>query len=242
MASSSSSTSKVSLKLLIDTKGERVLFAEASKDFIDFLFNLLRLPIGTIIRLLTKNGMVGSLGKLYESIENLNDTYLLNPSQDKESLLKPITLATNSTLLLPPASNDDDDEEDGFDPSKLYMCANRCNYYVAHAVNTVCPNCKNKMVNKVAYVGKKAPEVAHSGNKEGFVKGVVTYMVMDDLEVQPMSTISSIALLHKYGVKEVGAVQERVVELGMQEGIKLLKASLLSRKVLTTVFLKNMGV
>ncbi|KAF7811363.1 DUF674 domain-containing protein [Senna tora] len=63
------------MKLLIDTKTQRVLFAEASKDFINFLFNLLQLPIGTVTRLLTKNGMVGCLGKLYESIENLNETY-----------------------------------------------------------------------------------------------------------------------------------------------------------------------
>lgn len=52
-------TCKVSLKLLIDTKGNKVLFAEAGKDFVDFLFNLLSLPLGNVINLLTKNSMVG---------------------------------------------------------------------------------------------------------------------------------------------------------------------------------------
>ncbi|KAH7840272.1 hypothetical protein Vadar_014921 [Vaccinium darrowii] len=42
------SIAKVSLKLLIDTKGNRVLFPEARKDFVDFLFNLLLLPLGTL--------------------------------------------------------------------------------------------------------------------------------------------------------------------------------------------------
>ncbi|BFG24095.1 hypothetical protein CerSpe_103690 [Prunus speciosa] len=51
----------------------------------------------------------------------------------------------------------------------------------------------------------------------GYVKSVVTYMMMDDLEVQPMSTISSIALLNKLNVKDVGAPEERVVQLGLQE-------------------------
>ncbi|MCI57632.1 DUF674 family protein, partial [Trifolium medium] len=37
----SSTTKKVTLKLLIDTKNEKVLFAEANKAVIDFLFNLL---------------------------------------------------------------------------------------------------------------------------------------------------------------------------------------------------------
>ncbi|MCI14922.1 DUF674 family protein, partial [Trifolium medium] len=60
-STSSSTTNKVTLKLLIDTKNEKVLFAEASKAVIDFLFNLLRLPVGTVVKLLSKNGMVGSL-------------------------------------------------------------------------------------------------------------------------------------------------------------------------------------
>lgn len=51
----------------------------------------------------------------------------------------------------------------------------------------------------------------------GFVKGVVTYMVMDDLVVTPMSTISSITMLNKLNVKDVGALEERVVDLGMPE-------------------------
>jgi hypothetical protein len=34
------------MKLLVDTRGQRVLFAEASKDVVDFLFSLLALPVG----------------------------------------------------------------------------------------------------------------------------------------------------------------------------------------------------
>ncbi|RVW59055.1 hypothetical protein CK203_111544 [Vitis vinifera] len=40
----------MSLKLLINKKDDKVVFAEAKKDFIDFLFNhFLTLPIGTIL-------------------------------------------------------------------------------------------------------------------------------------------------------------------------------------------------
>ncbi|MCI83752.1 DUF674 family protein, partial [Trifolium medium] len=59
-----SSSTKVSMKLLIDTKNGKVLFAEASKAVVDFLLNLLCLPIGTVVKLLSSNGMVGSLGNL----------------------------------------------------------------------------------------------------------------------------------------------------------------------------------
>jgi hydroxymethylpyrimidine/phosphomethylpyrimidine kinase len=42
-------------------------------------------------------------------------------------------------------------------------------------------------------------------------------MVMDDLVIEPMSTISSITLLNKFHVKEIGTLQEKVVEMGMEE-------------------------
>jgi hypothetical protein len=62
---------KVSLKLLIDTKSQRVLFAEADKKYVDFLFSIFTLPVGTVTKLLQKQNMSGCLHSLYESIENL---------------------------------------------------------------------------------------------------------------------------------------------------------------------------
>jgi hypothetical protein len=60
---------------------------------------------------------------------------------------------------------------------------------------------------------------ASSSSEGGYVKGLITYMVMDDLEVKPMSTISSITLLTKFNVKDLGSVEEKMVDLGMDEVI-----------------------
>ncbi len=79
---------KVSLKLLIDKKGHRVIYAEAGKEFVDFLITILGLPVRTVITVLGNQGMVGCLQNLYEIIENLSDIYL-QPDQKKVSLLKP---------------------------------------------------------------------------------------------------------------------------------------------------------
>ncbi|KAM4094086.1 hypothetical protein ACJW30_06G168800 [Castanea mollissima] len=76
--------------------------------------------------------------------------------------------------------------------------------------------------------------------KGGYVKEVVTYMVMDDLEVKPMCTTSTFTLLNKFNVKELGVLEEKVVDLGMDEGVKLFKASLQSKSVLTDVFLPKL--
>lgn len=55
---------KVSLKLLVDTNSQRVLLAEAGKDFVDFLFTLMCLPLGTVVKLVSKNEMVVSTAAL----------------------------------------------------------------------------------------------------------------------------------------------------------------------------------
>jgi hypothetical protein len=218
-----SSNTKVSMKLLIDTKNQKVLFAEASKAVVDFLFNLLCLPIGTVVKLLSSNGMVGSLGNLYQSVENLNQNYML-PFQTKDALLNPRAQSSSTEIsgfLTWNEVNDDHDEE-----TKLYMCSNKCNFQVAYDNTTRCSanrngysvGCGNYMNNEVRYVGnKKVAEKKSHNIKCGFVKDVITFMVMDDLVIQPMSTISSITLLNKFNVKEIGTLQEKVVEMGMDE-------------------------
>jgi hypothetical protein len=99
-------------------QNDKVLYAEASKAVIDFLFNLLCLPIGTVVKLLTTNDMVGSLGNLYQSVENLNQNYML-PFQTKDALLNPRAQSSSTEIsgfLTWNEVNDDHDEE-----TKLYI-------------------------------------------------------------------------------------------------------------------------
>ncbi|KZV39332.1 hypothetical protein F511_23469 [Dorcoceras hygrometricum] len=219
--------STVSLKLLIDGQSKRVLFAEASKETVDFLFSILSLPVATIINLLRKQGMVGSLANLYESIENLNESYI-QPNQTKDAILKPRPpVGTFSLRLL---------LTDVAEANKrFYRCGQHCGYGFSDNSKTICPACNKLMTTAVQYV---SPQQEQASTEGGFVKGVVTYMILDNLVVKPMSTISCIALLNDFNVKEVGALQEKEVKLGADEATKLLKASLQSEKVLTNVFLK----
>ncbi|XP_017413260.1 uncharacterized protein LOC108324845 [Vigna angularis] len=228
-----SSSSKLTLKLLIDAKREKVLFAETSKAVIDFLFNLLCLPIGTVIRILNKNQMVGCLANLYRSVENLDETYM-QPDLHKDLLLKPSASVSSQISGLLPSVNDSSSNNS---TNVFYRCPNHSGRVTCDNT-TRCPSCGSSMNSELIFVGEKvAKEI--SAVKSGFVKEVVTYMVMDDLVIQPMSSISSITLLNKFNVKEVGSLQEKVVELDMNQGVNLLKASLQSKTVLTDVFLRN---
>ncbi|XP_060195814.1 uncharacterized protein LOC132625032 [Lycium barbarum] len=229
---------KLSMKLLIDTKARRVLFAEAEKDCVDFLFHILSVPVGTVIRLLKEKGMSGCLPKLYESVENLNDTYIQS-KECKDILLKPkSSLGTISSVPFLFLNNV---------PVPTQKTFYGCSYASSHTKvsddpSAICPDCgRNTLSRKLSYFapqGVKEPVAA----TKGFVKEVVTYMVMDDLEVKPMSAISSIALLNKFNVKDVGVLQEQVVSFGMEEALELLKASFESKTVLTNVFMSHIKV
>ncbi|CAO2204601.1 unnamed protein product [Urochloa humidicola] len=249
-------TAELRMKLLIDTKSRRVLFAEAGKDAVDFLFSLLALPLATAAALLGAGSMPGSVGTLCASVERLDDSYLL-PGADKRDLLRPALAASpaataSSSLLLPLEPPAYAGRSKAF-----FKCGNgysysyyggACSSYVTDADGATCPCCHRPMTAPLQYVspsatgpggsGKSAPRDAFAG---GFVQGVVTYTVLDDLTVIPMSAISSITLLNAFAVTDLAALQESTVQIGYREGLAILKASLQSKTVLTDVFLGESG-
>ncbi|XP_031254257.1 uncharacterized protein LOC116112242 [Pistacia vera] len=235
-------TSKVRLKLLIDTKGKKVLFAEASKDFVDFLFYIFSLPVGTVVKLLKEKISVGCLDKLYESIENLSETYMQPNHHDKNSVLNPKSSISATEIPLSLSLHESNIR-------KFYTCDNYTTNYnrnsysaptyqynVSDEPNVMCPQCNSQMRQEMTYISPRCAKT-ESVVEGGFVKGLVTYMVMDNLEVMPLSTISGITLLNKLNVKDLSALEEKIVDFGVEEGLKLLKASMECKNVLTSVFL-----
>ncbi|XP_044509837.1 uncharacterized protein LOC123228461 [Mangifera indica] len=91
----------------------------------------------------------------------------------------------------------------------------------------MCPRCKLKMTSALSYV---PPSPANTGFPvdRGFIKGLMTFIVKDNLEFMPMSTENVLPLLKK---------NEGVLELGLtldeHGAMKLLQLSLQSKTVLT---------
>lgn len=210
----------VTMKLLIDSKGKRVIFGEADKKVIDFLFHLLSLPLGTACKLLQGQVMVGSLENLYKSVETLDQTYFQADGQIRDNLLKPQVVSfCSSTMLLPCTA----------DPPPLptvYFCSHpsffsnsRCRSIYSHDPNEECPSCGNDMSRQLDYLEPPTTNTTNTSSKkeEGYVKGVVSYMVMDDLRVMPMSTISCVTLLNKFKIKDVDALEEQLVTLTVDQ-------------------------
>lgn len=213
MATSMANSSKViSLKLLVDKSSNKVLFAEAGKEFVDFLFGLLQIPLGSIMGLLWKHGIAGSAGSLrriYGSVQNLDPTYLL---QTKDSLLTPKPVFPPNTCTPPLLLN--------FVPPKPETRSSSKPHVSLHF--PVVANYPIYSSSSSFGFGSSATSASSNNpvvepKETGYVRGVVTYMVMDDLTVEPMSTISSITLLNTFNVKDVSFLQEKMVNVDIKK-------------------------
>jgi hypothetical protein len=207
---STSTTPSLRMKLLIDTTARRVLFAEANKDVVDFLFSLLAMPISTAVKLIGSGSMVGSAGNLYSSVVKIDGAYVLC-EDDLQALLNPTvsSKAAASNMCLPDPS-----------PKEFFRCGHcRSLGYVTDERGTKCPKCRSPMKDVVKCVRPDSGSSGQvsTGGARGFVQGIVTYTVTDSLKVTPMSSISSMILLNTLGVRDFGGLHEKTVCLGYSE-------------------------
>ncbi|KAL1150320.1 hypothetical protein V6Z11_A10G249900, partial [Gossypium hirsutum] len=179
-------------------------------------------------RLLSKQGTAECIGNIYDSIENLGNSYMLS-EKITDSFLK--TQAFNYGVYVPrlwPSMS----------PSiytEFYRCSNYkpkedCRKYMANVLSS-CPRCYHPMYLDFTFVNLRDKVGV------GFVEESVTYMIMDDLAVRPMSAKSIITLLNHLNIKDAGDLEEKVIAVGANGGVELLRASMQTKTVLTAVFL-----
>uniref|UniRef100_A0A0E0JE74 Uncharacterized protein n=1 Tax=Oryza punctata TaxID=4537 RepID=A0A0E0JE74_ORYPU len=223
-------TNRLSIKLLIDTKAQKVCFAEAGSDVIEFLSCLLCLPMSTIINMLTKERMVGSMGNVLDSVEKLDSKYVIS-NHSKERFLSPTVAPTvlcplQQLLDAKLNANASFFTCEGKSTGSSYSATKvPCGYFSVN-IGAVCPVCSTQMHKVIPHV-----------KTVGFVVGTATYTIRDDLSMTPASSVSSVSLLAQCGVKDLSALQERTVKIGKEEALEMLLASLKSKTVLTDVFL-----
>ncbi|KXG31840.1 hypothetical protein SORBI_3003G066000 [Sorghum bicolor] len=224
-------TATLTIKLLIAKEAQVVVLAEAGKDVVDFLLGLLAMPIGAVVKLLgnkDRESALAGLASLYASVQQMDAGYMQS-LETRDALLNPapahpalIAAAGGFPSLVQPAGGKASASGGGLSLKNLSLPVFSLGGSACH-----CAACL-------------AAQAQEQGSK-GFVRDAVTYTVMDDLSVTPMSNISSIALLHRLGVEDLGALEEKTVKIGYQEGLEILKASLHSKTVLTDVFLVTTG-
>jgi hypothetical protein len=134
----------LSIKLLINSKTNKLCFAEASSDVVEFLTSLLSLslPLGTVTSVLAKENMAGSVGTLLGSAEKLGAMYNSRERNLIPAVPQPTLLCLK--LLLGVQINVE---------GELYVCAGKdrsypsltnCGYLSPNR-GSACPSCGGVM-------------------------------------------------------------------------------------------------
>ncbi|CAN1130965.1 hypothetical protein LINPERHAP2_LOCUS6136 [Linum perenne] len=223
---------KVKLKLLINNKTNKVIFAEAGKDFVDVHFSILSFPLQTIIKPTFKDqNQQGCLGNLYHSVESLSNNFF-RYYHTKDSIMNPETRLYFGGKTLYQKG----DKFSAAATRKVYSCSNQCRDHVAYDPHTICYYCRGTMSGLINITSPYKGEC-------GIVKGASGYMVMDNLEVQPISAYVYMNSLSTLNIQQAD-VEERIIQIRLDkvitqvESLILLEASLQSKTVLTKVFLE----
>ncbi|KAM7253533.1 hypothetical protein ACFE04_021687 [Oxalis oulophora] len=227
----------INLKLLVDTKNQKVLFAEASKDFVDFLFSIVAVPAGELIGLAASKSNANGhstltcLENLHTSLQNLDQDYMMPDYQSKINSFKPFTTCvTTTTCFL--VRNFATTSTGCFSKCSSSGC-NGFKFIKTANTSATCPKCN-------VCLWRKVHNIVPSCEEEGYVKTIVKYTVTDDLTVRPMSAVSSITSLKTAtDIKNFAALDEKEISFGEDKAMELLSVIFQSDMVLTDLFLRS---
>ncbi|XP_010468074.1 PREDICTED: uncharacterized protein LOC104748079 [Camelina sativa] len=233
-------SAKFSLKLLVDEKKNKVVLAEAGQDFVDVLFGLLTLPMGTIARLLEKHQKLPQFLGCYK---NLNRSVSDMVIDDFE------TEACKSMLLSPKSTHDiycrrltlniDDTQATNF-----YVCpkwfykSDSCKAYT----NFLSSRCRcGSLMNIQVQIPEDEQVIGSLGNAvDGvFVSCRSSFIVTDDLNVILNSIDELVKVVNGLGYPNLNELLEMVLDVGSDEVLTLLGNLFASECPLTSTFLRK---
>ncbi|EYU34003.1 hypothetical protein MIMGU_mgv1a021865mg [Erythranthe guttata] len=200
---STTNSKKMILKVISLKSNNKILFAQAQEDFIDFLCSLMAIPLGGVECLLGGNTCLKSIDNLYMSVADLNSDKYMVTVDISNKLMKPKLrhgyISGNPILPLSEES-----------VSQTYFVHSGCCYNYQASLRSV---------KFVKGQGK-------------YVRGPRMYNISDDLTVTPFDMFSTISTLK--GLKiPMSDVKELELEIGVEEGLSILRACLTSASALT---------
>ncbi|CAH2047579.1 unnamed protein product, partial [Thlaspi arvense] len=222
------------LRLVVDEEKKKVVLAEACRDFVDVLFSLLTLPMGTIVRLLERHrkSEIGCFRNLYTSVAEMGvDDFetqackqiLLNPTSVKEVECKRLKLNVNPT-----------------DDLKFFKCPyfSRCNLCTNFS-GSVC-SC-GELMNQEIQLSEEDQAAGSVQDDVGgvFVGGRSSFIITDDLKVSVESTGLVLKTLHRLGCSDVSKLGEQLLDIGLREILFLLECIFFSNTPLTDALLRK---
>ncbi|BBH04696.1 Protein of unknown function D [Prunus dulcis] len=214
MSMTDKSMDNIELKVLVNNVSNKVIFVESDGDFIDVLFSFLTIPMGTVIRLSHRSQPlgIGCMDNIYGSVESF-DSQLFRTEECRAMLLRP---RNRTEYLLDNLKLKFDDSE----PMRYYQ-------------KVRCPRCERLMDTETTL------PVSGAEDGEVFVKGPARFIISDDLQVMHPFTSTSSYLVKNLGCTGWNSIEELTVNVGVDEVLKLLMCSLVSKMPLTETLLKH---
>ncbi|XP_052728507.1 uncharacterized protein LOC128195303 [Vigna angularis] len=170
------------------------------------------LPLGGVLHMLEGESSLSCIDKLYKSISELSPDRYLRSQRVKEELVNAKCapqFAINGQIL----------------PIGEVSLPKYCFNTLRDGLVATSTTPSLKICDPKSCIGD-------SCSGKGFPKGPSTFMVTDDLVVTPMSSISAVSYLNRSQVP-FSDLEERVISVGVKEGLAILKASLTSTSALT---------
>ncbi|EYU32400.1 hypothetical protein MIMGU_mgv1a022245mg [Erythranthe guttata] len=189
---------KMNLKVVLQKSTNKLLFAQAEDDFVDFLFIFLAIPLGGVEHLLGSNTCLKSIDNLHRSVADLTDHNYLASADTKNILMNP-------------------ELHHGYISENMVLPLSEQRLYATF--NSTWGTIKCSSVKFVRGPGK-------------YVKGPRLYKISDDLTVTPFCMASTLSVIESLNIP-LSDVKEIELQIGLEEGLNILKASLTSTSALT---------
>ncbi|KAL3849064.1 hypothetical protein ACJIZ3_010946 [Penstemon smallii] len=203
----SSSSRKMVVKAMLQKSTKKLLFVQSEEDFVDFLFSFLTIPLGQVECLLGGKTGLGSIDNLYRSVANMSGDKYFNTRDTKDMLLKP---------KLPPK----------------FLSKNQIFSLTEEQKSQSFTKVKEKNMDYLSPSNSGMVAVYDPKGDGSYVKGPGLFMVTDDLTVTPLCILSSLLTLKELNIP-LSDVEELELDIGLEEGLSILKASLTSTYALT---------
>ncbi|XP_027929885.1 uncharacterized protein LOC114186070 isoform X2 [Vigna unguiculata] len=217
---------KIVVRALVRKSNAKIVLVDGEEDFADFLFSFLTLPLGRVLHMLEGSSSLSCIDKLSKSISELSPDRYLRSHRVKVELATPkcASLFSVSDQILPI----------GEVSLPVYYCNTFFDgrEYRFSLSTSARPRSYGYDENARLEIMNPKSCIGDSRSGKGFVKGPSTFMVTDDLVVTPMSSISTISYLNRSKIP-LSDLEERVISVGVKEGLAILKASLTSTSALT---------
>ncbi|XP_074571306.1 uncharacterized protein LOC141827871 [Curcuma longa] len=216
---------QITLKVFVNKTQNCVVFVESDLDFVDVLLSFLTLPVGTVVRLLNKQSSLGCFDKLYESVEQLDEKYLMTAAC-RSMLTNPV----NSSGVKCQKLRINIDEM-----GELYKCSNSCHRFSYSYYSGLKCQCGGD-INKAVSYDLNRDDVNYEEFHGVFIQGA-KFVVTDALCILLVEDL--ISTLNKCGNGDCNHLEERSVKIEREQVLRILKRSLVSDTPLADVLLQN---